>query len=74
VPHISIKHFPHDLDTEERSGLVLAITNAVKAAFSCDEGVVSIAIEPVAQDAWNERVYVPEILNAKGTLAKAPNY
>lgn len=74
VPHISIKHFPYDLDADQRSHLVAAITNAVKSAFSCDDDVVSIAIEPVAQESWNELVYVPEIANARGTLVKAPNY
>ncbi|MDQ3405096.1 MAG: amino acid adenylation domain-containing protein [Actinomycetota bacterium] len=74
VPHVSIKHFPHNLDADQTSDLVLAITSAVKTAFACDEGAVSIALEPVAQDAWNERVYVPEIVNSKGTLVKVPNY
>jgi hypothetical protein len=35
---------------------------------------VSIAIEPIAAEVWNERVYVPEIVNGMRNLVKAPNY
>ncbi|MEU8511982.1 amino acid adenylation domain-containing protein [Kitasatospora sp. NPDC048722] len=74
VPHVNIKHFPNDLDAQQISDLVEAITSAVKTAFSVDEGAVSIALEPVEQEAWNERVYLPEIVEGTGTLVKVPNY
>lgn len=74
VPHVSIKHFPNNLEAEQVTALVDAITSAVRTAFAVDEGAVSIALEPVAQDVWNERVYVPEIENGAGNLVKAPNY
>ena len=74
MPHISIKHFPYHLDAEQTSTLVAAITTAVRAAFSCDEAVISIALEPVAKDAWNERVYLPEIVNSAAALVKVPSY
>ncbi|MFF4268921.1 amino acid adenylation domain-containing protein [Streptomyces sp. NPDC001536] len=74
VPHVSIKHFPNNLEAEQVTALVDAITTAVRTAFAVDEGAVSIALEPVAQDVWNERVYVPEIENGAGNLVKAPNY
>ncbi|WP_406202270.1 amino acid adenylation domain-containing protein [Kitasatospora sp. NBC_01560] len=74
VPHVSIKHYPNDLDANQISTLVEAITSAVQAAFSVEEGAVSIALEPVAEDAWNERVYIPEIVEGTGNLVKVPNY
>lgn len=74
VPHVNIKHFPGNLEAHQVSALVDAITRAVQTAFSVDGGTVSIALEPVAQDAWNERVYVPEITGGAGTLIKLPNY
>ncbi|MFI1719491.1 amino acid adenylation domain-containing protein [Streptomyces sp. NPDC020489] len=74
VPHVSIKHFPNNLEAEQLTALVDAITSAVRTAFAVDEGAVSIALEPVAQDAWNERVYLPEIANGGGNLVKAPTY
>ena len=74
MPHINIKHFPVPLSEEQQSELVAAVTQAVKTAFRCDEGVISISIEPVEKDAWNERVYIPEIVNRKHLLRKPPNY
>ncbi|MFF3934565.1 amino acid adenylation domain-containing protein [Streptomyces phaeofaciens] len=74
VPHVSIKHFPNNLQDDQISALVDAITSAVRTAFAVDEGAVSIALEPVAQDVWTERVYIPEIVEGTGNLVKAPNY
>lgn len=74
VPHVSIKHFPNNLEADQISVLVDAITSAVRTAFSVDEGAVSIALEPVAQDVWTERVYIPEIVEGTGKLVKSPNY
>ncbi|MFI1675620.1 amino acid adenylation domain-containing protein [Streptomyces sp. NPDC020607] len=74
VPHVNIKHFPNNLEETQISALVDAITSAVRTAFSVDEGVVSIALEPVAQDVWNERVYIPEIVEDPGHLVQSPDY
>lgn len=74
VPHVNIKHFPDNLAETQISALVDAITSAVRTAFAVDEGGVSIALEPVAKDAWNERVYIPEIVEDPGHLIKSPNY
>ncbi len=74
MPHVNIKHFPVTLSEEQQSELLKAITQAVKTAFRCDEGVISIAIEPIEKEAWNEQVYVPEIVNRKHLLRKPPNY
>ncbi|MGW4213080.1 hypothetical protein ACWEIJ_34205 [Lentzea sp. NPDC004789] len=71
---MNIKHFPVPLDAERSSELVAAITDAVTKAFGCDEGVVSIALEPVDQQAWQEQVYAPEILARKDLLHKTPSY
>lgn len=74
VPHISIKHFPVPVGEEQREALVAAVTKAVTDAFGCDEGVVSIAIEPVPEALWHETVYVPEIENRGEFLTKTPSY
>lgn len=74
MPHVNIKHFPVALSEEQQAELISAITQAVKTAFRCDEGVISISIEPVEKEAWNERVYVPEIVNRQDLLRKRPNY
>lgn len=74
MPHVSIKHFPASLSDEQESELVAALTRAVQDAFGCDEGVISIALEPVEQEAWNELVYIPEIVDRGNLLRKVPRY
>ena len=74
MPHVNIKYFPVSLSEQQQAELVATLTQAVQRAFGCDEGVISIALEPVAKDAWQERVYVPEIVNRKNLLCKRPNY
>ncbi|EDY47294.1 blue-pigment synthetase [Streptomyces clavuligerus] len=74
MPHINIKYFSDALSEERQSQLVAEVARAVRAAFDCDEGVVSIALEPVDKEVWNDRVYVPEIAGRKELLHKSPNY
>lgn len=73
MPHVNIKHFP-SLSEEQHEALSQAITDAITTVVGCDEGVVSIAVEPIEPDVWNEQVYVPQIVNRKETLIKTPNY
>ncbi|MFE9172397.1 amino acid adenylation domain-containing protein [Streptomyces kebangsaanensis] len=74
VPHVNIKHFPVPITREQETELVAAVTAAVRNAFGCKEDVVSISLEPVEQEVWNERVYLPEIVQRKDLLRKAPDY
>lgn len=73
MPHINIKHFP-SLTEEQHVALAKSITVAITEVIGCDEGVVSIAVEPIASEVWNEQVYIPEIVERKETLIKIPNY
>lgn len=74
MPHVNIKHFPVSLSETQRGDLITTLTEAVQNAFRCDPGVISIALEPVEEDAWNERVYLSEIVDRKDLLHKTPNY
>lgn len=74
MPHINIKHFPAVLNEETKAELIRSLTKAVQNAFGCDEGVISIALEPVQQEIWHEQVYRSEIENRKNLLCKSPNY
>jgi len=74
MPHVNIKHFPVPLSDEQQSELVAAVTKAMTKAFGCDEGAVSIALEPIDKEVWNEKVYLPEIVNRRDILGKVPNY
>tara|TARA_B110000503_G_scaffold38064_1_gene62453 strand:- start:492 stop:713 length:222 start_codon:yes stop_codon:yes gene_type:complete len=73
MPHINIKHFP-SLSEEQHKSLAKRITDVVTEVVGCDESVVSIAVEPVEPDVWNEQVYIPEIVGRKDTLIKIPDY
>lgn len=74
MPHITIKHFPVDIGEQQEAELVAALTAAATNAFGCRAGAVSIALEPVAESEWNERVYAPEITGRRDLLIKTPDY
>lgn len=74
MPHINIKCYPIELSDDERSTLVATITESIAETFKCDKGVISIALEPVGKDEWQERVYRPEIIERTELLLKKPNY
>jgi 4-oxalocrotonate tautomerase len=74
MPHVNIKHFPAPLTDRQEADLIDTVTAAVTQAFGVDEGVVSVALEPVDPGAWDERVYQPEIVKRQALLRKAPSY
>ncbi|MEU8271014.1 tautomerase family protein [Sphaerisporangium sp. NPDC049002] len=74
MPHVNIKYFPQPLSDEQEAALVAAVSGAVRDALGCDEGVISIALEPVAAEEWDGLVYGPEIVGRKHLLRKTPNY
>jgi phenylpyruvate tautomerase PptA (4-oxalocrotonate tautomerase family) len=74
MPHVNIKYFPVPLTGEQESALAAAVSAAVRDALGCDEGFISVALEPVAEDEWNGRVYQPEIVERRHLLRKVPNY
>ncbi|MFF3895366.1 tautomerase family protein [Streptomyces sp. NPDC001812] len=74
MPHVTISHFPKDLDEAGRERLVTRLTEAVRDAFEVEEDVVSIALRPVAPEAWDEEVYRPEIVARPELLVKQPAY
>ncbi len=74
MPHFNIKYFPVTLTATEEARLIAALTDAVGSAFKVDESVISISLEPVEAEAWNEQVYIPEILDRANLLRKQPNY
>ncbi|MFB8168827.1 amino acid adenylation domain-containing protein [Kitasatospora purpeofusca] len=74
MPHVNIKHFPMELSDTQQAELLAAVTKAVTDAFGCEEGVVSIAVESIAEENWTEQVYIPEIVNRRDILGKVPDY
>ncbi len=73
MPHVNIKHFP-SLSKDQQTELAIALTQVITNIVHCDEGAVSIALEPIEKELWNEQVYIPEIINRRELLCKTPTY
>ncbi|WP_436102933.1 amino acid adenylation domain-containing protein [Pararhizobium sp. LjRoot238] len=74
MPHISVKHFPANIDESRRQVLADELASAVIKAFGCAPNVVSVALEPVEAAHWDALVYQPEIIGRQKFLVREPNY
>ncbi|EAU40647.1 4-oxalocrotonate tautomerase [Fulvimarina pelagi HTCC2506] len=74
MPHVTIKHFPIDLDDERKEILSNEITATIMKVFGSREGAVSIALEAVEKDRWKSEVYEPDIQRCPTFLLKKPDY
>lgn len=74
MPHISVKHFPAQIDDERRQALVDELASAVIKAFGCPPNVVSVALEAVEESNWDALVYQPEIIGRKEFLVREADY
>jgi 4-oxalocrotonate tautomerase len=73
MPHVIVKLYPGRTE-EQKLRLSAAIVRDVVEIAKCAEKSVSVALEEVHPDDWNEKVYAPDILNGPGTLYKKPGY
>ena len=73
MPHIVVKMYPGRTE-EQKQRLTEAIVKAVTSTIGCAEGDVSVGIEEVAPEDWQEKVYKPEIAGKADTLYKKPEY
>ena len=74
MPHINIKHFPQPLSDQEKQDPAKAISLVVQQSLGVDEGAISIALELVEEEHWDEQVYEPEVVGRSELLIKRPNY
>lgn len=74
MPHVNIKHFPKPLSDAEKAAFADRITAAVVEALGCPAHVVSVGLEPVTPDDWNQAVYSPEIVGKRHLLVRGPGY
>jgi len=72
MPHIVLKSFP--LSEEERVAVTTALSQALQQSLGKSEASISIAIEEVSKEDWNETVYQPEILPNLEKLTKKLGY
>jgi 4-oxalocrotonate tautomerase len=64
MPHIIVKLYPGRTE-EQKIRLTEAITKDVVEIAKCPEEAVSLAIEEISQDEWDEKVNKPDILNKR---------
>lgn len=76
MPHVEISHFPAELSSDARQRLENDVVEAVVRAFGVSEGAVSIGLQSVEKDQWQERVYGPLITNrpTDTPLLRTPAY
>lgn len=69
MPHIIVKLYPGRTE-EQKISLAEQITKDVVTIAKCPAEAVSVAIEEVEPERWNEEVYKPYILNNDSNLYK----
>ena len=70
MPHVVVKMYP-GRTREQKEKMAERITQALKETIGCEEKSISIAVEEVPSEEWNQRVYQPEIMGKADTLLKA---
>jgi 4-oxalocrotonate tautomerase len=73
MPHVVVKLLPGRTE-EQKTRLANAIVNDVVTIAKCGEESVSVAIEEVNAEDWDEKVYRPEIFPNRDRLYKKPGY
>jgi 4-oxalocrotonate tautomerase len=73
MPHIVVKMFAGRPE-EQKQELADKLTEAMMAVLGNSADSVSVGIEEVARERWQDDVFVPEIKGRKETLYKKPGY
>ena len=73
MPHIIVKLWPGKSD-EQKARLTEAIVQNVTGILHYGDESVSVALEEVSPNDWNEQVFKPDILGRWDRLAKEPGY
>jgi len=71
MPHVVIKMYPGRSE-QQKARLAEAITKNITEILACREEVVSIAMEEVKPEEWEEKVDKPEIQPNWDRLYKRP--
>jgi 4-oxalocrotonate tautomerase len=73
MPHVTVKLLPGRTE-QQKARLADAIVKDVVEIAKCGEESVSVAIEEVRAEDWDDKVYRPEILPNREKLYKKPGY
>ena len=73
MPHVIVKLWPGKSE-QQKTRLAEAITKDVMNIFNYGEESVSVAMEEIKSEDWEEKVYKPDILKNPKQLYKKPGY
>lgn len=73
MPHVIVKMNPGRTEEQKRL-LTEQIVQNVMMILKCREEAVSVAMEEVSRENWNEQVYKPDIVANWDKLYKEPGY
>ena len=66
MPYIKIKAYPKDEETKKR--VVDKINEVFLEEWGCPQEAISVSIEEIAPQDWEEKVHKPEILPNKNNM------
>ena len=73
MPHVIVKLWPGKSE-EQKNRLAEEITKDVMEVLNYGAESVSVALEEVESQDWEEKVYRPDNLAQAGNLCKKPGY
>lgn len=73
MPHVIVKLWPGKSE-EQKNRLAEEITKDVMEVLNYGAESVSVALQEVESQDWEEKVYRPDILVQAGNLYKKPGY
>lgn len=72
MPHIIVKLWPGRTE-EQKKQLVKKLIEALKSSINVPNSSISISIEEIPKEKWNDEVYKPYIVEKKHLLYKKPH-
>jgi 4-oxalocrotonate tautomerase len=73
MPHVIVKMYTGRSE-DMKIDMVNKITKAITDSLNVSESTVSVALEEIEPEKWNEAVYKPEIIEKEHLLYKKPGY
>jgi 4-oxalocrotonate tautomerase len=73
MPHIIVKMYPGRTE-DQKVELTARIVEAVMDTLNVGTQSISVGIEEISPEKWDEAVYKPDILDKEDTLYKKPGY
>lgn len=73
MPHVSVKCYPGRTE-EQKAALARKITEDIKEIMNAKEETISISIEDIQPEDWEDTVVNVDILPKESVLYKKPHY